>query len=402
MKKNLQFKIMHFCNGLVFFAPVATLLRTNRGVTLSQFFLLQALLSVMIFILEIPTGMITDRIGYKKGILLSQITLFIARAIFLFANNISYFIVEAILEAFASCFMSGTSEAYLYEMCHENKSEDFFLEESAKVNACGTAGFIFSTICYAFLYHFTDLNGLVIATEAASFIAILAVIFMPTESTKNIVRDLTEANHAKKADKKKSIRNFMPKLPPVLWKFMMLDSMIGLTILIINFLYVEKLTWSGIPIEWMTPIILGYSALDLLIPKVITICRKRKDASVYRVFSLIGGLLFIGIFLVNHFIGIALMIFAPFLLNIVGMIQYKYENQAIDALGLENNRATMLSMMNMGNHLLEIIFLLLSAVISSNQGNELFLFAGILILILSFAGGKFISKTDTDANKQQQ
>ena len=59
-------KIIALFGGLIFYAPVALLVRTRYGITYSQFFLLQAILSFSIFLFEIPCGFITDRIGYKK------------------------------------------------------------------------------------------------------------------------------------------------------------------------------------------------------------------------------------------------------------------------------------------------------------------------------------------------
>ena len=57
---------IYLMNGLVFFSPVALLIRTEAGLSLSQFFILQAIFSITIFVFEIPTGKITDIIGYKK------------------------------------------------------------------------------------------------------------------------------------------------------------------------------------------------------------------------------------------------------------------------------------------------------------------------------------------------
>lgn len=383
MKKTLPFQVMQFCGGLVFFAPVATLLRTSRGVTLSQFFLLQALLSVTVFLVEIPAGVLTDRIGYKKAILLSQTLLFFARAVFLFADHIAYFIVEAIVEAFAVCFLSGTGEAYLYELCREEQDKERFVVESARADAWGTAGFILSTLCYAGLYHFTGLNGLVAATELAGLGSILAVLCMPRVPERRPGRE------------RGPVRRAIPKLPAVLWRFMALDAMVGLAGLVVNFLYVEKLRWSGIPVEWMTPVILGYSALQMLVPKVIAALRGRKDAKVYRGASILGAALLAGLFCFNGCFCVVFMMLTPFLLNIVGIIQYKYENLCIDRLGLEYQRATLLSMMNMGNNLLEIVFLLLSAVISSGQGNGMFLFAGGVVLFLALRGSKWIAAEES-------
>lgn len=57
---------MCFFGGLVFFAPVALLVRTQAGISEGQFFLLQVLLSAVIALGELPTGYLTDRIGYRK------------------------------------------------------------------------------------------------------------------------------------------------------------------------------------------------------------------------------------------------------------------------------------------------------------------------------------------------
>ncbi|MCD7889691.1 MAG: hypothetical protein LUG23_07250 [Oscillospiraceae bacterium] len=61
-----RFNCLQLFNGLVFYAPVALLVRTQAGMTVSQFLLLQAVLSIVIFAGEVPARMVTDRIGYKK------------------------------------------------------------------------------------------------------------------------------------------------------------------------------------------------------------------------------------------------------------------------------------------------------------------------------------------------
>jgi hypothetical protein len=74
------------------------------------------------------------------------------------------------------------------------------------------------------------------------------------------------------------------------------------------------------------------------------------------------------------------------MLEIVSMILFQVENEYIDSIGKEDRRAALLSVISMGNNLLEIVFLLLSAGISSGQGNGMFLFPGILLLIFGAAG----------------
>jgi MFS family permease len=88
-------------NGLVFFSPVSLLVRTTAGISLSQFFILQAIMATMVLLTEIPLGKLTDRIGYKSTLVLYQIALLISRTCLLLAHvscNYSLFILQAILE----------------------------------------------------------------------------------------------------------------------------------------------------------------------------------------------------------------------------------------------------------------------------------------------------------------
>lgn len=98
-------------NGLVFFSPVSLLVRTTAGISLSQFFILQAIMATMVLLTEIPLGKLTDRIGYKSTLVLYQIALLISRTCLLLAHvscNYSLFILQAILEGTAASFSSGT------------------------------------------------------------------------------------------------------------------------------------------------------------------------------------------------------------------------------------------------------------------------------------------------------
>jgi hypothetical protein len=54
--KLLNYKLIKLFNNLIFFAPIAILIRTSKGISYSEFLLLQAILSISILFFEIPTG----------------------------------------------------------------------------------------------------------------------------------------------------------------------------------------------------------------------------------------------------------------------------------------------------------------------------------------------------------
>ncbi len=154
MKKKLnidRLDVLAFLNGLVFYAPVALLVRTYAGVTMAQFFVLQAVLSLTVFLFEIPTGILTDKIGYKNTMVLAQSILVLARGLMIIAyltGSFWLFVVEAVAEGFAACFLSGTQDAYVYSVYQETQ----YPVKIARVSNFGTAGFIVSTLFYVLLY----------------------------------------------------------------------------------------------------------------------------------------------------------------------------------------------------------------------------------------------------------
>ena len=96
---------MSLCGGLVFFAPVALLVRTQAGISETQFFLLQALLSGIIALGELPTGHLTDRMGYRRSLILAQLLLLAARGLLLAAfllRSLPLFVAEALVEGISA------------------------------------------------------------------------------------------------------------------------------------------------------------------------------------------------------------------------------------------------------------------------------------------------------------
>ena len=82
--------------------------------------------------------------------------LFISRILLYLANSFYIFLFEVIVEAISFSFISGTNEAYLYEICNEYKIE--YIIESSKINSFGTIGFILSILMFPLFYKLNDLN----------------------------------------------------------------------------------------------------------------------------------------------------------------------------------------------------------------------------------------------------
>ena len=365
-----------FLNGLVFFAPVALLVRTQAGVSEHVFFLLQALLSGVIFLGEIPTGFITDKIGYRKSLILAQVLLLGARSLLLAAfvsRSLALFVVEAVVEGTAACFTSGTGSAYLYDLYGENG----YLVKTAHAENFGTAGFIISTVAYAGIYKISGMEGLLITTVVMDIIAVVCSFFLRSESSKTIIADRKEVQILAVFKNKKA------------FLFVISLAIFSIAWLLINFFYVVKLENCGLPVEWMSLIILSYSAVQMLAEPILGKLSDGKNEKSGReklptVTASIAGVAFLLFGVVKFRAAVLLlMLILPLLLNLPEYLLMNLENQFVDEAECGSQRAATLSVLNMGVNLVEILTLSASAFLTKIGIQWCFVFVGCFLMVIA-------------------
>ena len=365
-----------FLNGLVFFAPVALLVRTQAGVSEHIYFLLQALLSGVIFLGEIPTGFITDKIGYRKSLILAQVLLLGARSLLLAAfvsRSLVLFVVEAVVEGIAACFTSGTGSAYLYALYGENG----YLAKTAHAGNFGTAGFIISTVAYAGIYKISGMEGLLITTVVMDIIAVVCSFFLRSESSKTIIADRKEVQILAIFKNKKA------------FLFVISLAIFSIAWLLINFFYVVKLENCGLPVEWMSLIILSYSAVQMLAEPILGKLSDGKNGKSSReklpaVTAAAAGVAFLLFGVVKFRAAVLLlMLILPLLLNLPEYLLMDLENQFVDEAECGSQRAATLSVLNMGVNLVEILTLSASAFLTKIGIQWCFVFVGCFLMAIA-------------------
>ena len=365
-----------FLNGLVFFAPVALLVRTQAGVSEHVFFLLQALLSGVIFLGEIPTGFITDKIGYRKSLILAQVLLLGARSLLLAAfvsRSLVLFVVEAVVEGIAACFTSGTGSAYLYALYGENG----YLAKTAHAGNFGTAGFIISTVAYAGIYKISGMEGLLITTVVMDIIAVVCSFFLRSESSKAVIADRKEVQILAIFKNKKA------------FLFVISLAIFSIAWLLINFFYVVKLENCGLPVECMSLIILSYSAVQMLAEPILGKLSDGKNGKSGRkklppVTAVTAGVAFLlsGVIKFRAAV-LLLMLILPLLLNLPEYLLMDLENQFVDETECGSQRAATLSVLNMGVNLVEILTLSASAFLTKIGIQWCFVFVGCFLMAIA-------------------
>lgn len=364
---------MSLCGGLVFFAPVALLVRTQAGISETQFFLLQALLSGIIALGELPTGHLTDRMGYRRSLILAQLLLLAARGLLLAAfllRSLPLFVAKALVEGISACLSSGTASAYLYALYGESD----YLPKAAHAANFGTAGFLLSTAAYALLYRYFGLTGLLAATVLAGAAGLVCSLFLRREPRAAVPEHRSQSTMWGQLGK-----IFRDRQALLLTALL---SMFSVAWLLVNFFYAEKLADCGIPLTWLSAIIITYSAGQMLAEPIIRLCAGKSRSRLTAIFCLLcgGGLAAFG-WLRTPWAAVPLMVLLPLLLDLASFYLEERQNHLIDRLDADRDRAAALSAMNIGVNLAEIASLFASSLLAALGIGWCFALCGGLLLL---------------------
>lgn len=112
--------------GMVFYAPVATLYRQAAGLGIFHITLIESISLWLMLCLEIPWGWAADRIGYRKTMLLCCFLYFVSKIVFWQAEGFPGFLLERLLLSVVCAGLSGVDSAMLYLSCEEEDSHRVF------------------------------------------------------------------------------------------------------------------------------------------------------------------------------------------------------------------------------------------------------------------------------------
>ena len=145
MKRNLFFMYsISFFQGMVFYSSIATLYRQAAGISIFQITMIESISLVLSFAFEIPWGVLADRIGYRRTMIVCNALFFISKIIFWKSQDFAGFLLERVLLAIVASGLSGVDTSILYLSCREGDSQRSF----GMYGGLGTAGLLSAAAIY--------------------------------------------------------------------------------------------------------------------------------------------------------------------------------------------------------------------------------------------------------------
>lgn len=92
------------------------------------------------FVLEVPTGILSDRLGRRKTVIISAVARLLAVVVYAAATNFALLVIAALFEGLGRAFSSGNNEALVYETLAETGGIVQYEDVSGKTGAMGQFG----------------------------------------------------------------------------------------------------------------------------------------------------------------------------------------------------------------------------------------------------------------------
>jgi len=175
----LVLRISRTLQFMLFLLPTLIMFYQYKGLTIGDFFLIQGLFSIAVFLLEIPTGYIGDLFSRKKVLVYAMFLFFLGHMVwFLFRGFFAVFMGEFLMAVSMSLY-SGTAEAYLHDALEKQHKEENILEEISKLDTWTTIGTAFATFIGAVMYSHLGPDNTLIIEAVIMFLSFITILLLP-------------------------------------------------------------------------------------------------------------------------------------------------------------------------------------------------------------------------------
>ena len=345
------------------------------GLTFFEMMLLQSYFMFMIFILEIPSGAIADYLSRKTAMALSA--LFVVSAAFtysIFPNIFLFFLAETFW-AFSIALMSGTDEAFIFSTLKITGEEDKLPKILGRYQLMYIIANVISAPLGSIIAEFISLQftmtclGLIYIGAFLTSLTFMEPTFKREEKTKRYLTILKDGFNELKKNK--------------ILRILCFDRLfINICIFLLFWTYQPYLTAVNIPIVMFGFILAGMNVFNaifnVLIPKFLKKVNKKKDLLIS--VNIINGIAYIILgFAVIPILGIFMLFLIVGFGYTRGLIYINGINKQIES----ENRATVLSTINMFESILRAILYPFIGLIVEWNLFVMFIIIGIMILILT-------------------
>ena len=140
---------------MMLFMPTIYLFFQENGMDIQDIMVLQAIYSVTVAIIEIPSGYVADVLGRKKSMIIGTAFGFLGIVVYAFSYGFWGFLPAALCLGIGQSFVSGSDTALMYDSLKEINREKDFIKLEGRTISMGNFAEAVAFIIGGFLADFT-------------------------------------------------------------------------------------------------------------------------------------------------------------------------------------------------------------------------------------------------------
>lgn len=371
VRNVLVLTIVTFLYSLQFYNTIYTLLLKNKGFSYWEIFMLESVISAAVFVFEVPSGYIADRIGRRNTLIFSVICYAVSVYIIAIGRSYFAFIILSAIFGIGIASMSGADSALIYESLSKEDKKEYADSAFALIGGAMSLAMIVSLPIGGIL----SAQSLELPVYISCIPLTLAIIvsFFLKEERMGIEKDNEEKEGFKEAFK------FILKEQPMLLILEILNSVTFSVILAMAYLNQPLFLQCGIRVEFFGFIMLVSNALSMSSNLLSPWLRRKIGVSALMFLgNLIPGILILVLWKTKvAWIVTAAYIGISSINSMTGPVFRTICNDNIKG----RNRATMLSMISFTGSLLGMCIKPLIGYITDMGLNRSFLILGTSMVI---------------------
>ena len=176
--------LIKIAKWFMLYMPIVVPFYESNGLSMKDIMVLQAVYSVAIVILEIPSGYLADVIGRKKTLIIGAVFGTLGFATYSFSHGLAGFMVAEIILGIGQSCVSGADSAMLYDSLLEKGAEKKYTRFEGRVTSLGNVAEAIAGIMGGLLAGIT-LRVPYIAQTFVAFVAFPAALTL-TEPTRTV------------------------------------------------------------------------------------------------------------------------------------------------------------------------------------------------------------------------
>jgi MFS family permease len=192
---------------LMLIMPIVALFYNENGLSELNIYILQAIYSISVAVMEIPSGYMADIVGRKKTLVFGALLGTLGFVIYSFSTSFSGFLVGEVILGLGGSFISGADSALLYESLAAMRMKHRYLKFEGRVMAIGGFAETAAAICGGALAALFSYRTVYFSQTVIAALAIPAALLL-LEAPRKKIAERPSLGHITRVCRESLLKNY--------------------------------------------------------------------------------------------------------------------------------------------------------------------------------------------------